>query len=250
MEDILRVMYCGWGRSALHIQLSPGAHQPSVLSLLTQSAPARKTFRSGPLRCHIVQLMDSGKWSCACRMGCIECHKQREWHSPGFLQLLVWAPVYASVCVCEGSKNKERQQEMGVHVVVYACREEPPIRLTAGGLSPGKKTPRFLALRTSDCRPEALVHSMFCIIAPRVTCRRARPTDRSASQVLPRVFPPELRGLLRRQRGQRCVCLSRSDCSPGLQGKPKSTDTHWHVSFIWAAFLRPNHASCNSGLCA
>lgn len=100
---------------------------------------------------------------------------------------------YGCVCVraCEGSKNEERQQEMGVRVVVYsgshARREEPPIRLTAGGLSLGKKTQGFWH---SDCRSEALVHSLFCVIARRVTCRRARPSDRSASQVLPCVFPP------------------------------------------------------------
>lgn len=136
--------------------------------------------------------------------------------------------IRVCVCVCA------RDEKMRIGSRKWECMSlftlghmlvEPPIRLTAGGLSLGKK-PKVSGIARSDRRPEALVHSLFCIIAPRVTCRRARPSDRSASQVLPRVFPPELRGLLRRQRGQRCVCLSRSDCSPGLQGKLKSTDTH------------------------
>lgn len=53
------------------------------------------------------------------------------------------------------------------------------------------------------------------------------------------VFPPlslsqpELRGFLRCQRGQRCLCISGSDRSPGLKSKFMNADTHTVISFLF-----------------
>lgn len=150
-----------------------------------------------------------------------------------FSRVLAAVCVSTSIrgCVREGSKNEDRQQEMGVHVAVYsgsyARREQPPIRSAAGGLSLGKKkNPRFLALRAQIVALRRPSTVCFVLLLPGSHVDELVPLIDLHLKFSPRLFPPELRGLLRRQRGQRCVCLSRSDCSPGLQGKLKSADTH------------------------
>lgn len=86
--------------------------QPLTLPYVSrcQFAPIRKTFSLGALRCHTVQLMDGWKWSCTCGMGCIECHRQRQQHFPGYLQLFVCVPV----CVCVGEKWGKTKEWEGV----------------------------------------------------------------------------------------------------------------------------------------
>lgn len=86
---------------------------PDVLSCVPPNSLDRhKALSTSALRHHAVQLMDAWKWSRTCRMGCIECRRQRERPFPGYLPLYSQCLFYKNlfVCVCSGMCVWERKR--------------------------------------------------------------------------------------------------------------------------------------------
>ena len=145
--------------------------------------------------------------------------------------------VCVSTSMCAGGRenkgvNKQKMRALAgngwmcqpVYFGLHSQRQHSPIRAaTEDCFSPNNvtfSTKNSLCDTAAQIGPQALTQSLVHIIIPQV--QMSSSADQFASKVLS-VSSSELWGLLWCQGGQRCLCISRSDCSAGLKGKRQKT---------------------------